>query len=307
MADQKQVIGRGTRTCGQKGLEFHPIRGWPLEVFVYDLEIPEKLRLSLLGSQTAEELLMKAMNKDIRLANLEREMEKLAVVGSVDYELNKAVHNFSVDFLDEDADEIVLGGAGSQSTHSNKSLSSISELVSLRASVKKVSERISPLEIPMKFGHEEIANYVKENYSQFKWTDVKMENLCGDVPQEWKNWDPEEPRSSQSSRRSSKRSSRNTSRRSSKRSPKDELSPIFSELSEGSYLSDNMPMEEVSKYIPPSETPIIRESISDSVCALSSPDNGKSSHEPRLATRGHAAVGQWPLIDDPAGIGDHLG
>ena len=23
-ADQKQVIGRGTRTCGQKGLDFHP-------------------------------------------------------------------------------------------------------------------------------------------------------------------------------------------------------------------------------------------------------------------------------------------
>ena len=26
MADQKQVIGRGTRTCGQKGLQFHPTK-----------------------------------------------------------------------------------------------------------------------------------------------------------------------------------------------------------------------------------------------------------------------------------------
>ena len=41
-ADQKQVIGRGTRTCGQKRLEFHPTSGWKLNVFIYDLEIPEK-------------------------------------------------------------------------------------------------------------------------------------------------------------------------------------------------------------------------------------------------------------------------
>ena len=41
-ADEKQVIGRGTRTCGQKGLDFHPRKGWPLQVFIYDLEFPKK-------------------------------------------------------------------------------------------------------------------------------------------------------------------------------------------------------------------------------------------------------------------------
>jgi len=40
MADQRQVIGRGTRTCGQKGLDFHPTHGWILDVFIYDLSIP---------------------------------------------------------------------------------------------------------------------------------------------------------------------------------------------------------------------------------------------------------------------------
>ena len=49
-ADQKQVIGRGTRTCGQKGLVFHPNKGWPLYVFNYDLTIPEKLKPSLYDS-----------------------------------------------------------------------------------------------------------------------------------------------------------------------------------------------------------------------------------------------------------------
>jgi len=110
LADQKQVIGRGTRTCGQKGLEFHPTQGWPLEVFIYDLEIPEKMQFSLLGADTAHNLLIRAMNADVRLANFGYDIERLAVVGSVDYELNKNVHNFQVDLLDEDADEIVLGG-----------------------------------------------------------------------------------------------------------------------------------------------------------------------------------------------------
>ena len=41
LANQKQIIGRGTRTCGQKGLEFHPTRGWPLKVFIYDLLITD--------------------------------------------------------------------------------------------------------------------------------------------------------------------------------------------------------------------------------------------------------------------------
>ena len=32
-ADQKQVIGRATRTCGQKGLTFHPTQGVAITCF----------------------------------------------------------------------------------------------------------------------------------------------------------------------------------------------------------------------------------------------------------------------------------
>ena len=38
-SDEKQAIGRGTRFCGQKGLEFHPELGWALHVFKYKLKI----------------------------------------------------------------------------------------------------------------------------------------------------------------------------------------------------------------------------------------------------------------------------
>ena len=42
-ADMKQAVGRATRLCGQKGLEFDPKQGWPLTVFLYDVTIPDTI------------------------------------------------------------------------------------------------------------------------------------------------------------------------------------------------------------------------------------------------------------------------
>jgi hypothetical protein len=43
-ADLTQIIGRGTRQCGQKALEFIPMVGWTLNVFRYVLTIPDNLK-----------------------------------------------------------------------------------------------------------------------------------------------------------------------------------------------------------------------------------------------------------------------
>jgi len=40
IADLKQTVGRATRTCGQKGLDFQPGIGWPLYVYNYYLTVP---------------------------------------------------------------------------------------------------------------------------------------------------------------------------------------------------------------------------------------------------------------------------
>jgi hypothetical protein len=158
-ADQKQVIGRGTRTCGQKGLEFHPTRGWPLEVYIYDLEIPDILRKSLLDSATGQELLMKAMNANIRLANFGYDIERLTVFGSVDYELNKNVHHFSVDLEDLGEDEILFGGAH-------------------RKYGEKKGDVFTRFRDQSYNGHSEMVSYVNTYYGSFSWPHVKMENLC---------------------------------------------------------------------------------------------------------------------------------
>ena len=101
-ADQKQVIGRGTRTCGQKGLEFHPTRGWPLHVFIYDVDMPEPIRKYMANSSTAFDLYLKALNIDVRLIEFTHDLERATIFGSVDYELNQRIHNFSIE---RDGDE----------------------------------------------------------------------------------------------------------------------------------------------------------------------------------------------------------
>ena len=161
-ADQKQVIGRGTRTCGQKGLEFTPTKGWPLHVFVYDLEIPGSIQSSLLGATSTFDLLMKAMNVDIRLINLGYDIERLSVLGSVDYELNKAVHAFSVNLEDdEEEDQIVFGG---------KHLK-FGEVKGTTSIPRNKTNRMT---------FQKMRSYISDNFGQYKWDDVKMENLCAE-------------------------------------------------------------------------------------------------------------------------------
>jgi len=95
-ADQKQVIGRGTRTCGQKGLRFNPTKGWPLHVFIYNLSIPDQLRPAFLGSASTFDLYLKSLNIDLRLYQFMNDLEQTSIYGSVDYDLNRNIHQFAV-------------------------------------------------------------------------------------------------------------------------------------------------------------------------------------------------------------------
>ena len=89
---EKQIIGRGTRICGQKGLEFHPVYGWKLHVFIYDLIIPKLLQPSFMDVKTAAELYLKVMDIDISKSQFANEFESITKFGAVDYELNKNIH-----------------------------------------------------------------------------------------------------------------------------------------------------------------------------------------------------------------------
>lgn len=93
-ADQKQVIGRATRTCGQKGLEFHPNKGWQLYVNIYDLTIPDMVSFKYLNSHSVHEMYLKALGIDVRMINLASDVERLYMKGAVDHDLNVPIHDF---------------------------------------------------------------------------------------------------------------------------------------------------------------------------------------------------------------------
>ena len=144
LADQKQVIGRGTRLCGQKGLVFHPRQGWNLYVNIYDSIIPEAARFSMMDSRTVFDLYMSSLGLDLRLVNLIIDMERVCIDGSVDYKLNKDIHSFKID---------KSRGSDSKSDSSREESATADQ-------------------------HNRVAKYIDDNYSQYKWTGVKMENLC---------------------------------------------------------------------------------------------------------------------------------
>ncbi|MEY4573385.1 MAG: Phaeocystis globosa virus, partial [Bacteroidota bacterium] len=118
-ADQKQVVGRGTRTCGQKGLDFHPVKGWPLYVYVYDLKMEEPFNKSL-GADSGIEMYFKAKNLNVKLLNFMNELETVCIQNAVDYELNKHIHSFSISF-NADGDSMRGGDSSSSSSRSKSS------------------------------------------------------------------------------------------------------------------------------------------------------------------------------------------
>jgi hypothetical protein len=177
-ADQKQVVGRGTRTCGQKGLAFHPTKGWPLHVFVYDLSIPEPLQGNLLGAKTTMELYMKAMNLDIRLSHFANELEKVTVLGAVDYDLNKTIHSFSIlgDGTGPNTDtENVYGGYGP--SYGPKTGGAKRKLV-IRKDEPMIIVNNELALVPRRPNHEDMKKQIRQDFSRYTWKDIKMENLC---------------------------------------------------------------------------------------------------------------------------------
>ena len=182
-ADQKQVVGRGTRTCGQKGLDFHPSKGWPLYVYVYDLKMEPPFDKGL-GANTGIEMYFKAKNINIKLLNFMNELETVCIQNAVDYELNQNIHSFSISF-DEKGDSL-RGGGKSVSSKSERPRSNTAELnnsffKNISPKTKSMSSKSMPIldvSIEKPLDALQMRKYVRDNFSQFAWDKVIMENNC---------------------------------------------------------------------------------------------------------------------------------
>jgi superfamily II DNA or RNA helicase len=157
-ADEKQAIGRATRFCGQKGLQFHPRFGWPLYVFKYDVTIKKELQdtwLDFDDTKTLFELYIKNSNLDMRKIVFANQLEEATIDAAVDRDLNKPVHLFSIDSPD---DIVLRGGGGGVSKVSGSHGKSIAP-----------KNKMSLIKM-----HE----YIKDNFSKFKYPPLKLENKC---------------------------------------------------------------------------------------------------------------------------------
>lgn len=143
IADLKQTVGRATRTCGQKGLEFQKNIGWPLYVYNYYLTIPEITSGSMYVNRSLMENNFESYNKDedvllfknvekyndstmnysefdSAMIQLSKQLYELAPLLAVDYYLTKNIHkanDLNREFMEKDfylmggANEEIAGGA----------------------------------------------------------------------------------------------------------------------------------------------------------------------------------------------------
>lgn len=157
-ADEKQAIGRATRFCGQKGLEFHPRFGWPLYVYKYDVEIPLEFQKHYDDAKTLFELYLKYSNLDMRKIIFASQLENATIGSSVDFELNKNVHTFSIE---------------------KPSHPSLSRSNSLSLSPRFKGGRVYDIKAPTKIMNlQQMRRYIADHFSAFEYPPLKLENKC---------------------------------------------------------------------------------------------------------------------------------
>ena len=188
MADQKQAIGRGTRFCGQKGIEFHPTLGWALNVFIYDVSYISKHKPSTLFKMYMEE-----SGIDIRLLHFASAIEELTIIGAVDRELTRKIHSFTImneDILEKDIslglNTLFKGGSISKSISAPASISYEKLMSEITKSpfVLNAKNVITPTNITNQTAPNKIMTFVEmrkfitANYSKYAWDNVVMKNGC---------------------------------------------------------------------------------------------------------------------------------
>jgi len=135
IADLKQTIGRATRTCGQKGLEFQENIGWPLYVYNYYLTVSEITSDTFYTNRSLLEnnyekyekdediLVFKNVEKfndatmnysefDTAMIYLAKQLYEIGPLLAVDYDLTKNLHkvnDLNTEFMEKDF--YLMGGS----------------------------------------------------------------------------------------------------------------------------------------------------------------------------------------------------
>ena len=83
-AEHTQVVGRGTRYCGQSGLPFIPKVGWTLNIYRYNIKYDDDM--------TVHDLYLKHSGKNISAFNFTVDIEAIMIASAVDTPLTENLH-----------------------------------------------------------------------------------------------------------------------------------------------------------------------------------------------------------------------
>ena len=196
-ADQKQAIGRGTRFCGQKGLEFSSEVGWPLHVFKYKLILNDNFKEK--NNETdAFMLFIKEEKIDIKKLFFAAELENICRFGAVDYEINKAIHEFGnekednlniKDVFEKFRNFEIRDMYQSLEKNENEDFALIKKAYGNFGGMGIIKKKKRPFidikkvksigkDLKKKLDFVEMRKYIRRYFNDFKWKNLEFKNGC---------------------------------------------------------------------------------------------------------------------------------
>jgi len=192
-SDEIQAIGRGTRYCGQKGLTFHPQLGWPLHVFKYKLIVDE----NKYGNKDAFQLYIKESNIDINLFKFSADLENICRFGAVDYEINKAIHEFGYEKEDNLKNKEIFNYYENfkdfklidpylslEKTNNNDFKLLKQAYLNFGGNIQKKTrkfiniKKIKSMNLNYKMDFLTMRLFIRKKFNNLKWTDIELKNDC---------------------------------------------------------------------------------------------------------------------------------
>jgi superfamily II DNA or RNA helicase len=166
-AEEKQVIGRGTRFCGQKGLIFNPNMGWPLHVFKYDIWLNDDLKRKY-NSNTLNDLFISHSGIDLEKLSFSKEIELLTTYGAIDYELTRNIHdlNGNDDNLPEISNSLYFNY-----NRDNQTIDLAKSVLPPYLSTQTQNGGNDSLFLKAR-------QYVRTNFTEYKWGKIQIQNKC---------------------------------------------------------------------------------------------------------------------------------
>ena len=176
VSDETQAIGRATRFCGQKGLEFDSVYGWPLHVYRYETVIPTDIQKYIENAVPLLEpansffnLFMKFSNIDPKKLTFANELQRAIPEIAADRDYTRNVHTFKIPSRkhSQSAGASASASASANSLHDVYDVDDEMHEIQYEQDVDKVFQD---------------AAIHDASQDKFTWKKAKVENLCVTPP-----------------------------------------------------------------------------------------------------------------------------